>query len=199
MLAPSGGVIDPLPSLFGEEVLIFCLRVRYLRCLFVKQVLSGKPGRSVWMRPRVYSCIMFRHSSELMGIPLLFFILIHLIHISYDSCLAALGWMLEEINVTWANLEKKRKRLWICTKIHQEVLISERGDGIAGMGGISGRVRVCGFGLAGSVWMHPMYFVPLSSGEWLHSSELVVIHLLFLILIHLIRISRASFLAGNKQ
>nr|GEW20062.1 RNA-directed DNA polymerase, eukaryota [Tanacetum cinerariifolium] len=38
---------------------------------------------------RVYSCIMFRHSSKLMGIPLLLLILIHSIRISYDICLAA--------------------------------------------------------------------------------------------------------------
>nr|GEU79979.1 hypothetical protein [Tanacetum cinerariifolium] len=37
----------------------------------------------------VYSCIMFRHLSELVGIPLLFLILIHLIRISYDIRLAA--------------------------------------------------------------------------------------------------------------
>nr|GEV91156.1 putative reverse transcriptase domain-containing protein [Tanacetum cinerariifolium] len=45
-------------------------------------VLVAKVGRvfkhgSVWMHPRVYSCIMFRHLSELVGIPLFFSILIH--------------------------------------------------------------------------------------------------------------------------
>ncbi|GKC42062.1 hypothetical protein Tco_1059784 [Tanacetum coccineum] len=45
----------------------------------------------------------------------------------------ALGWHLEEIHVTWAHLEKKRTRLRTCTKIHQEVLFSERGDGVAGI------------------------------------------------------------------
>ncbi|GKC39567.1 hypothetical protein Tco_1051951, partial [Tanacetum coccineum] len=43
----------------------------------------------------------------------------------------ALGWHLEKIHVTWAHLEKKRTRLQTCTKIHQEVLFSELGDGVA--------------------------------------------------------------------
>ncbi|GJZ68066.1 zinc finger, CCHC-type containing protein [Tanacetum coccineum] len=43
----------------------------------------------------------------------------------------ALGWHLEEIHLTWAHLEKKQTRLWTCTKIHQEVLFLERGDGVA--------------------------------------------------------------------
>ncbi|GJY00668.1 hypothetical protein Tco_0358820 [Tanacetum coccineum] len=38
---------------------------------------------------------------------------------------------LSEIHVTWAHLEKKRTRLRTCTKIHQEVLLTERRDGIA--------------------------------------------------------------------
>nr|GEW03823.1 hypothetical protein [Tanacetum cinerariifolium] len=42
----------------------------------------------------------------------------------------ALGWNLEETHVTWAHLEKKRKRLRTCTKTHQEVLFLERGDGV---------------------------------------------------------------------
>ncbi|GJZ96563.1 hypothetical protein Tco_0668897 [Tanacetum coccineum] len=45
----------------------------------------------------------------------------------------ALGWHLEEIHVPWAHLEKKRARLRTCTKIHQEVLLTERGDGVAGI------------------------------------------------------------------
>nr|GEU97029.1 polynucleotidyl transferase, ribonuclease H-like superfamily protein [Tanacetum cinerariifolium] len=45
----------------------------------------------------------------------------------------ALGWHLEEIHVTWANLKKKWTRLRTCTKIHEEVLITERGDGVAGI------------------------------------------------------------------
>ncbi|GJV94397.1 hypothetical protein Tco_1545974 [Tanacetum coccineum] len=45
----------------------------------------------------------------------------------------SLGWHLEEIHVTWAHLEKKRTRLRTCTKIHQEVLFSEREDGVAGI------------------------------------------------------------------
>ncbi|GJZ66525.1 hypothetical protein Tco_0623221 [Tanacetum coccineum] len=43
----------------------------------------------------------------------------------------ALGCHLEEIHVTWAHLEKKQMRLRTCTKIHQEVLFSESGDGFA--------------------------------------------------------------------
>ncbi|GKB60658.1 hypothetical protein Tco_0916844, partial [Tanacetum coccineum] len=44
-----------------------------------------------------------------------------------------LGLHLEEIHVTWAHLEKKQTRLQTCTKIHQEILFSERGDGVAGI------------------------------------------------------------------
>nr|GEU82229.1 hypothetical protein [Tanacetum cinerariifolium] len=43
------------------------------------------------------------------------------------------GWHLEEINVTWAYLEKKRMRLQTCIKIHQEILFSERGDDVTGI------------------------------------------------------------------
>ncbi|GKD46485.1 hypothetical protein Tco_1271130 [Tanacetum coccineum] len=50
-----------------------------------------------------------------------------------DAEVLALGWHLEEIQVTWAHLEKKRTRLLTCTKIHQEVLFSERGDSVAGI------------------------------------------------------------------
>ncbi|GKA65369.1 reverse transcriptase domain-containing protein [Tanacetum coccineum] len=45
----------------------------------------------------------------------------------------SLGWHLEEIHVTWAHLEKKLTRLRTCTKIHQEVLFSKHGDGVAGI------------------------------------------------------------------
>ncbi|GKB94484.1 hypothetical protein Tco_0980621, partial [Tanacetum coccineum] len=45
----------------------------------------------------------------------------------------ALTWHLEEIHMPWAHLEKKQTRLWTCTKIHQEVLFSKRGDGVAGI------------------------------------------------------------------
>ncbi|GJU47062.1 hypothetical protein Tco_1204328, partial [Tanacetum coccineum] len=38
-----------------------------------------------------------------------------------------------EIHVTWAHLEKKHMRLQTCTKIHQEVLFSERGDDVTGI------------------------------------------------------------------
>ncbi|GJX24914.1 hypothetical protein Tco_0231210 [Tanacetum coccineum] len=43
----------------------------------------------------------------------------------------ALGWHLKEIHVTLAHLEKKQTRLRTCTKIQQEVLFSERGDGVS--------------------------------------------------------------------
>ncbi|GJZ64014.1 hypothetical protein Tco_0620435 [Tanacetum coccineum] len=49
----------------------------------------------------------------------------------FDEVFLALGWHLEEIQVTWAHLEKKWTRLRTCTKIHQEVLFSERRDGVA--------------------------------------------------------------------
>ncbi|GJS98867.1 hypothetical protein Tco_0820037 [Tanacetum coccineum] len=45
----------------------------------------------------------------------------------------ALGWHLEEIHVTWAHLEKKRTRLRTSTMIYQEVLLTKRGDGVAGI------------------------------------------------------------------
>ncbi|GKC45523.1 hypothetical protein Tco_1063245 [Tanacetum coccineum] len=51
--------------------------------------------------------------------------------VGYLKRFLALGWHLEEIHVTWAHLEKKRTRLGTCTKIHQEVLFSEHGDGVA--------------------------------------------------------------------
>ncbi|GKF78788.1 hypothetical protein Tco_0234356 [Tanacetum coccineum] len=42
----------------------------------------------------------------------------------------ALGWHLEEIHLTLAHLEKKRTRLRLYTKIHEEKH-SEHGDGIS--------------------------------------------------------------------
>ncbi|GKB15447.1 hypothetical protein Tco_0849370 [Tanacetum coccineum] len=53
--------------------------------------------------------------------------------VSFYTLFRALGWHLEEIHMTWAHLDKKRMRLWSCTKIHQEVLFSERGDDVAGI------------------------------------------------------------------
>ncbi|GJS68785.1 MAK10-like protein, partial [Tanacetum coccineum] len=50
-----------------------------------------------------------------------------------DEVFLALGWHLEEIHMTWAHLKKKRMRLRTCTKIHQEVLLIERGDGVVGI------------------------------------------------------------------
>ncbi|GJS25344.1 hypothetical protein Tco_0453976 [Tanacetum coccineum] len=51
----------------------------------------------------------------------------------FDEVFLALGWHLDEIHVIWAHLEKKRMRLRTCIKNHQEVLFSERGDGVAGI------------------------------------------------------------------
>ncbi|GKB91489.1 hypothetical protein Tco_0963761, partial [Tanacetum coccineum] len=42
-----------------------------------------------------------------------------------------LGWLLEEINVTWAHLEKKRKRRRLYTKSFEEIVHTEREDGVA--------------------------------------------------------------------
>ncbi|GJU49876.1 hypothetical protein Tco_1219431 [Tanacetum coccineum] len=58
---------------------------------------------------------------------------IYLDGVASPAMFLALGYHLEEIHVNWAHLEKKRTRLRTCTKIHQEVLFSERGDGIAGI------------------------------------------------------------------
>ncbi|GJW33839.1 hypothetical protein Tco_0053871 [Tanacetum coccineum] len=49
----------------------------------------------------------------------------------FDEVYLALGWHLEEIHVTWAHLEKKQTRLQTFTKIHKEVLFSEREEGVA--------------------------------------------------------------------
>ncbi|GKE88867.1 hypothetical protein Tco_1566342, partial [Tanacetum coccineum] len=45
----------------------------------------------------------------------------------FDEVFFALGWNLEEIHVTWAHLEKKRN----LHQILEEVLLTERGDGVA--------------------------------------------------------------------
>ncbi|GJW27271.1 hypothetical protein Tco_0041082 [Tanacetum coccineum] len=42
-----------------------------------------------------------------------------------------LGWHLEEIHVTWAHLEKKLTRLRLYTKSFEEIVYTERGDGVA--------------------------------------------------------------------
>ncbi|GKC72343.1 hypothetical protein Tco_1118226 [Tanacetum coccineum] len=52
-------------------------------------------------------------------------------HLLEDKQIPTLGWHLKEIHVTWDHLEKKRTSLRTCTKIHQEVLFSEHGDGVA--------------------------------------------------------------------
>ncbi|GJX66352.1 MAK10-like protein [Tanacetum coccineum] len=44
--------------------------------------------------------------------------------------MTALGWLLEEIHVTWAQLEKKRTRLRLYTKYLEEIH-TEHGDGVA--------------------------------------------------------------------
>ncbi|GKF23658.1 hypothetical protein Tco_0075980, partial [Tanacetum coccineum] len=41
----------------------------------------------------------------------------------FDEVFLALGWHLEEIHVTWAHLEKKRTRLRLYTKNHEELCI----------------------------------------------------------------------------
>ncbi|GKA56423.1 hypothetical protein Tco_0755495 [Tanacetum coccineum] len=38
----------------------------------------------------------------------------------FDEVFLALGWLLEEIHVTWAHLEKKRTRLRTYTKSHDD-------------------------------------------------------------------------------
>ncbi|GJU23108.1 ribonuclease H-like domain-containing protein [Tanacetum coccineum] len=43
----------------------------------------------------------------------------------------SLGWHLEEIHVTWAQLEKKRTRLRLYTKSFEETVHTESGDGVA--------------------------------------------------------------------
>ncbi|GKA85330.1 hypothetical protein Tco_0806984, partial [Tanacetum coccineum] len=48
----------------------------------------------------------------------------------FDEVFLVLGWHLEEIHVTWDDLEKKLTRLQTCNKIHQEVLLTERGDSV---------------------------------------------------------------------
>ncbi|GJW48801.1 hypothetical protein Tco_0080447 [Tanacetum coccineum] len=50
----------------------------------------------------------------------------------FDEVFLTLEWHLEEIHVTLTHLEKKQTRLRTCIKIHQEVLFSERGDGVTG-------------------------------------------------------------------
>ncbi|GJU43296.1 hypothetical protein Tco_1200562 [Tanacetum coccineum] len=69
--------------------------------------------------------------------------------IEYENVgmLHPLGWHLEEIHVTWAYLENKQTRLWTCTKIHQEVLFSERGDDVAGI------KRRCRYLSSDGVWI----------------------------------------------
>ncbi|GKB16754.1 ribonuclease H-like domain-containing protein [Tanacetum coccineum] len=42
----------------------------------------------------------------------------------------ALGWLLEEIHVTWAHLEKKQKKLRLYTKSFEEIVNIVRGDGV---------------------------------------------------------------------
>ncbi|GKA75081.1 hypothetical protein Tco_0781459 [Tanacetum coccineum] len=44
----------------------------------------------------------------------------------------ALGFHLEEIHMTWAHLEKKQTRLRLYTIYLEEIMLTERGDGVAG-------------------------------------------------------------------
>ncbi|GJZ33560.1 hypothetical protein Tco_0578996 [Tanacetum coccineum] len=48
----------------------------------------------------------------------------------FDEVFLALRWHLEEINVTWAHLEKKRIRLRLYTESFEEIMHTERGDGV---------------------------------------------------------------------
>ncbi|GKC14897.1 hypothetical protein Tco_1011679, partial [Tanacetum coccineum] len=48
-----------------------------------------------------------------------------------DKQIPTLGWHLEEIHMTWAQLEKKRRRLRLYTKYFEKTVHTERGDGIA--------------------------------------------------------------------
>ncbi|GJX61008.1 hypothetical protein Tco_0293908 [Tanacetum coccineum] len=49
----------------------------------------------------------------------------------YDSSSPSLGWVLKEIHVTWAHLEKKRTRLRLYTKYFEEIVHTVRGDDVA--------------------------------------------------------------------
>ncbi|GJZ02372.1 hypothetical protein Tco_0520333 [Tanacetum coccineum] len=51
-------------------------------------------------------------------------------HLLEDKQIPSVGVFDEEIRVTWAHLEKKCTRLRTCTKIHQEALLTEHGDGV---------------------------------------------------------------------
>ncbi|GJU51580.1 hypothetical protein Tco_1221135 [Tanacetum coccineum] len=48
-----------------------------------------------------------------------------------DDEFLALGWLLEEIHMTWAYLQKKRTRLRLYTKSFEEIVHTERGDSVA--------------------------------------------------------------------
>ncbi|GJU15380.1 hypothetical protein Tco_1143346 [Tanacetum coccineum] len=43
---------------------------------------------------------------------------------------STLGWLLEEIHITWAHLEKKRTRLRLYAKSFKEIVHIEPGDGV---------------------------------------------------------------------
>ncbi|GKC03637.1 hypothetical protein Tco_0995247 [Tanacetum coccineum] len=48
----------------------------------------------------------------------------------FDEGFLPLGWLLEEIHVTWAHLEKKQTRLRALHPNLEEVLLPTRGDGV---------------------------------------------------------------------
>ncbi|GKC35209.1 hypothetical protein Tco_1047593 [Tanacetum coccineum] len=50
-----------------------------------------------------------------------------------DEVFLALGWLLEEIHVTWANLEKKRIRLQTYTKSLKDLCKTVAGAGVVGI------------------------------------------------------------------
>ncbi|GKD46132.1 RNA-directed DNA polymerase, eukaryota, reverse transcriptase zinc-binding domain protein, partial [Tanacetum coccineum] len=66
-----------------------------------------------WKPPRCLCCKVFGHTQEEcpknigVGVAMMRFL--------------ALGWILEEIHMTWAHLEKKRIRLQTYTKSHEEL------------------------------------------------------------------------------
>ncbi|GJT89742.1 hypothetical protein Tco_1078587 [Tanacetum coccineum] len=49
--------------------------------------------------------------------------------VGYLMRFLALGWLLEEIHVTWAHLKKKRTRLRLYIKYFEEIVHTKRGDG----------------------------------------------------------------------
>ncbi|GKA60075.1 hypothetical protein Tco_0759388 [Tanacetum coccineum] len=56
----------------------------------------------------------------------------HIVQVIFvEKKLETLGWLLEEIHVNWAHLDKKQTRLRLYTKSFEEIMHTERGDGVA--------------------------------------------------------------------